>query len=243
MSNPILNNLIAHTITKLVDMQAEFAKTKLVKLLYLVDVENYRRSRRTLSGLHWYFYHYGPYAFEIDDALDELSLDIPQESVKTGSGHNAIVFRPDRSMRSRLGDFVDTPELRLVDRVIQKWGEMELNPLLNHVYFYTEPMTDAERGELLDFSTIQRHRPQRNIEGSMGMAPDRLDEYGARFKEAMDKRIRPQLEPAPRFDEVFWEGLARMNREESYRVPPVGVDMSEEAKARIREQWDGEIVG
>ena len=34
-----------------------------------------------------------------------------------------------------------------------------------------------------------------------------------------------------------------MNREESYRIPPVGVNMSEEAKARIREQWDGEIVG
>ena len=243
MSNPVLNNLIVHTIAKLVDMQAVFAKTKLVKLLYLVDVENYRRSRRTLSGLHWYFYHYGPYAFEIDDALDELSLDVPQESIKTGSGHNAIVFRPDRSMRSRLGEFVGTPELRLVDRVIQKWAETELNPLLNHVYFYTEPMADAERGEPLDFSTIQRHRPQRSIEGSLEMPPDRLDEYRARFKEAMGKRTRPRLEPAPRFDEVFWEGLARMNWEESYGVPSGDVDLSGEAKAVIREQWDGGVVG
>ena len=156
MTSSILNDLIAHTIVQLADMQVGFGKTKLVKLLYLVDVENYRRRRRTLSGVEWHFYHYGPYAFEIDEALDYLEFDIPQESVRTGGGHDAIVFRPDWNFRPRLGDYVSSTELRLVNMVIKEWGEVELNPLLDHVYFNTEPMKEARRGEILDFSMIQR---------------------------------------------------------------------------------------
>ena len=80
MNNQLLRHLISHTVTELTDMGAGFGKTKLVKLLYLMDVENYRRRQETISGLEWCFYHYGPYAFEIDSALNELSFDIPQES-------------------------------------------------------------------------------------------------------------------------------------------------------------------
>ena len=123
MTTNVLRHLIAHVITELADLGVGFGKTKLVKLLYLIDVENYRRRGATISGLTWRFYHYGPYAFEIDTALKELDLDIPQELVSTGTGHRATVFRPSRGLHPRLNEFVSSQaELPLVDRVLKGLG-------------------------------------------------------------------------------------------------------------------------
>ncbi len=240
MADRLLHNLIAHTVSQLADMDTGFGKTKLVKLLYLIDVENYRRRRKTLSGLEWRFYHYGPYAFEIDEALEELSLDIPQETVTTRQGHNAIVFRSTRDLSPILSDYVKLPELRLVNRTIQEWGETDFNSLLNHVYFHTEPMKDAKRGDILDFSTVQRRRVNQSADQVPQLPEARLEEYKARFKEAKAKRVRQTLDPPPRFDRVYREGVARMNREEgqAHGVVPGPIHISEEVKASIREQED-----
>ena len=240
MADRILHNLITHTVSQLADMDTGFGKTKLVKLLYLIDVENYRRRRKTLSGLEWRFYHYGPYAFEIDNALEELSFDIPQEEVSTLSGHNAVVFRAHRELSPRLADYVQLRELRLVNDVIQRWGDTDFNSLLNHVYFHTEPMIDAKRGDFLDFSTVQRRRANQSADRVSQLPKDRLEEYKARFKEAKAKRIRQTLDPPPRFDEIYREGVARMNREEeqAHGVLPGPIYISEEVKASIREQED-----
>lgn len=238
MTNQLLRQLITHTITELVDMDAGFGKTKLVKLLYLMDVENYRRHRTTISGLEWRFYHYGPYAFEIDDALDELELDIPQDTFTTGLGHRAIVFQSCRELRPKLGEHVRSmAELRLVNRVIRDWGESDLNALLNHVYFYTEPMKEAKRGDFLDFSTIQR-RSRHKTAARVPIPEDRLSEYRSRFGEAKAKRVRRSLDPAPRFDRVYQAGLTNMTEEEQYGVPPGTVNIPDEVKERLRELED-----
>lgn len=240
MSNPILNSLMTHIITELAREGIGFGKTKLVKLIYLVDVENYRARRKTLTGAEWVFHHYGPYSFAIDEALAELDFDIPQESASTVGGRAAIVFKPSRDVESRLGERVRTSELRLVNRVIGEWGETELNPLLNHVYFHTEPMEDAARGEALDFSKIPRRaRRAARAKGGAGMSEDRLNEYRKRFREAKAARAklrRRPLDPPPRFDRVYQEALARMNEDEGYALPPGEVVISEDAKERIREQ-------
>jgi len=45
-------------------------KTRLIKLLYLLDIENYKSYQRIFTELDWIFYKYGPYAFEIEKFLD-----------------------------------------------------------------------------------------------------------------------------------------------------------------------------
>ena len=243
MTTHLLRNLIAHVITELADMDAGFGKTRLVKLLYLIDVENYRRRGCTISGLEWRFHHYGPYASEIDAALRELDLDVPQEDTATETGHKAIVLRPGRSLHSNLGKHVSSPsDLGLVNKVIRDWGEVELNPLLNHVYFFTEPMKDAERGETLDFSTIQRRQPDSPAARSAPIPPDLLAEYRSRFQEAKAKRVRRPLDPPPRFDSVYEEGVEHMNEEEEVNVVLTGaIDISAEAKKRLRDQRESDI--
>ncbi len=244
MTVHLLRHLISHIITELTDMNVGFGKTKLIKLLYLVDVENYRRRGATITGLKWRFYHYGPYAPEIEDALRALELDIPQDSVTIGTGHTATVFRPNQRLRPRLGAYVSSAaELRLVDRVIREWGEEDLNPLLNHVYFFTEPMRHAERGEILDFSAIPRQRPRMAAVHSPPMADDRVDEYKLRFQEARTGRKRRLLDPAPRFDGVYRAGLARMTAREAHGAPTGVVGVSDQVKERLRGDRDNEVSG
>ena len=241
MTNRVLNSLITHIAVELSDRGIGFGKTKLVKLVYLVDVENYRARRRTLTGAEWVFHHYGPYAFEIDAALAELAFDMPRESVQTAGGYAAIALKPMSGVKSRLGEHVKTPELRLVNRIIGDWGETELNPLLDYVYFDTEPMKDAARGETLDFSKIPRRPRRPRAATGVGVSEDRLNEYRKRFQAAKAARAKTRrpLDPPPRFDRVYQEALARMNEGERYELPPGEVAMSEDAKERVRKQGEG----
>ena len=242
MTNHLLRHLIAYVIIGLFDMSVGFGKTKLVKLLYLIDVDNYRRRGATISGLEWRFYHYGPYAFEIDAALKELELDIPQDSVTTETGNRATIFRPIRGLRSKLSEYIPSQsDLRFVDRIIKDWGEVDLNPLLNHVYFFTEPMQHAERGEILDFSTIQRHQHNLSTGHNDLLSTDIINEYKSRFQEAKVRRSRQPLYPAPRFDMVYKEGLDHMLIEESHGLPSGVVALPFEAKEHLRDQRDSEV--
>ncbi len=244
MNNHLLHHLIAHVIMKLNDMGVGFGKTKLVKLLYLMDVENYRIRRTTISGLEWRFYHYGPYAFEIDGTLRDLQLDIPQDSVITETGHKATVFRSNHGLRPRLIEHLPSPrELRIVNTVIRDWGGTELNPLLNHVYFYTEPMEHAKRGDVLDFSKVQRRRSTRAASHEISMPSGRLDKFRSRFQEAKSKRVRRSLDPVPRFDNVYEAGLARITSEEATGIVAGPVDVPDEVKEYLRDNQDGEVSG
>ena len=103
MTSQILKHLITHLAVELRDAGSSIGKTKLVKLLYLIDVENWRRRRKTLTGLEWRFYHYGPYAFEIEDALNELAFDIPQESFTTDSGRRGVFVQTGLGTAFRFG--------------------------------------------------------------------------------------------------------------------------------------------
>jgi Antitoxin SocA-like, Panacea domain len=119
-------------------------KTRLVKLLYLSELEYYRRTGRRLTSLDWKFYHFGPYAFSLaqyigDPDIDTLPFELPSlagpesESLGTGVEHDVNVTVAD---------------------VVHTWGGADLNALLDYVYFETEPMASARRGDSLDFSSV-----------------------------------------------------------------------------------------
>ena len=231
-----LADLIKYIISRLVDMDSSFGKTKLIKLLYLSDVEYYKLSGQTITGLNWFFHYYGPYAFEIDEALKQLDLEIPQEDTKTASGHKAKVFRPSRDLSS---DFEETSGLEksVVDRVTETWGLEELNTLLNHVYFHTEPMENVQRGDVLDFSSVRRFRGVGGPSKIVSISPQVKREIRQKFEKVMEKRPGIlNLDPKPRFDSLFWNELTSLNLEEQPLVRPGEVEMDEASKKEIRDQ-------
>ena len=235
MADVLLRNLITYLVTELSDAGFGFGKTKLVKLLYLVDVAHYGSYRRTLTGLAWVFHHYGPYAFEVDATLKKLSFDIPQEKTDVGAGHNAIVFRPPSYLQAQMKPEDLYQAKPLVDRVLREWGAAELNELLDFVYFDTEPMANAERGKPLDFSCVPE-RGRGHPKPAYG-APNLsvASQEALRQLLTAERRTEP-LTPAPRYDEVYAEALARMNADEQRDVPGLEVAMPAEMQASFRAQ-------
>src|SRR5690349_17047913 len=68
-----LTDLIAAVATSVRDCGGAPSKTKILKLLYLLDIESYRNTEATLTGFEWKFYKYGPWAASYDDALQAAS--------------------------------------------------------------------------------------------------------------------------------------------------------------------------
>ncbi len=233
-----IRNLIAYVISKLTDMEASFGKTKLVKLLYLIDLEFYRLYSRKLTEFEWIFYYYGPYADAIDDVLKQLDLDIPQEVVVTATGHKANIFKFPKYLTTEFEDKSSNLQKSVVDRILNEWGPEELNPLLSYVYFHTEPMQDAQRGEILDFSKIS-HPSLQTVKRIVRIPEEQTQNLRGKFKEIKDYRLRSiyqSLNPKPRFDDVFMHSLASLESDEQYFVPEGEIKIDNDFIEQVRQQ-------
>jgi uncharacterized protein YwgA len=224
-------------IHELVDLQASFGKVKLTKILYLIDVENYSRRGKTLTGLDWHFLFYGPYTSQIEDILRGLEFDIPQEEVTTKEGYKAYTFRPSRYAYVDVDDTLSIGEKATVDNVIKRWGLEDLNSILDHVYFETEPMKQGTRGERLDFSIVKRRAVFE--EKAVPTLPSKeVKEFVDKFRELKERRkpvLRPQIMPKPRYDEIYKAALAIIDSEEVYRVPSGQIALDKNSKLWLRD--------
>jgi len=135
-------------------------KTRLVKLLYLAEIEYFRRTGKRLTGLEWRFHHFGPYAAALADQLGNPDVDtltwsmIPRQNI---DDHDAQVA---------------------ISQVVHEWGDADLNALLDFVYFETEPMQNAKRGDTLDFASVKplsAWRPVKLVIDSKKLAQLRKD--------------------------------------------------------------------
>ncbi len=179
------------------------AKTRLVKLLYLVDLLNVQDRNEQATNFEWVFYHYGPYAFAIDTVIDRQvgnTIDV----VSTGSyfGDRMFVYRsreypPDTLLPDRLR--------RYCDELCSRWATEELNQFLSYIYFGTPPMVGAVRGQALDLRRVRdvewpayyRALPAPELDPQWG---ERREEWRRRVNETLPKT---PLGPAPRRDEEY----------------------------------------
>jgi Antitoxin SocA-like, Panacea domain len=122
--------------------------TRLVKIMYLAEVEYFRQERERLTELKWRFYLYGPYPSSLTTVLGEPEIEVNEW--KTGKISKRIVRNENVFEMSKADPNVEV----IVTRLVKEWGDADLNQLLDFVYFETEPMQNAKRGDDLDFSTI-----------------------------------------------------------------------------------------
>jgi len=157
--------------------------TRLVKLIYLADLE-WRRTHRgePLTDLTWKFLHYGPYATEFAELFADPEMEVKE--LESGKLARRFDFSPEALDRPVVPEEIAS----VIGKLVKRWGDADLNTLLDHVYFDTEPMENAKRGELLDFSTVRSPELSR---------PVRVDAQRL-------KRLRDQLK-----DRVKQLGLTR----------------------------------
>jgi hypothetical protein len=74
-----------------------YSKTKLVKLLYLLDVIYARNNKSNLSGIEYKSYYYGPYSEDIDESLqfleDEGYISISRQIGIEGNVYYCVKLR------------------------------------------------------------------------------------------------------------------------------------------------------
>ena len=142
-----LKKLLKHVINFLNEEQIYFGKTKLIQLLYLIEIEYYSTNRKRLTELNWIYYKYGPYAFEIEKSLEDNDFVVNEYK--------------EEYIDVRLNEHVKIEDIHvdiklLIRNTVRKFGMMKLSDLLNYIYFETEPMLKAQnRKEILDFSIIK----------------------------------------------------------------------------------------
>jgi uncharacterized phage-associated protein len=125
-------------------------RTKLMKLLYLADLEAVRSLQTSLTNARWQSYYYGPFAQEILQAADDLDGKTLVQRVGTQmSGQPYFRYEP-------LGDAPGTNgrEQSVLDGVIAQYGGLALPQLLEHVYA-TAPYRAARKlGDPIDLRVI-----------------------------------------------------------------------------------------
>ena len=199
--DPDVQALIAYIVDRSRNRGVTLTRTKLIKLLYLLDVERVSTRREPLTGAEWIFFHYGPWAAELSETIK--AMEGTSLIAEPYYGSTLYRFAPDAP------DGADWPAgtKMTIDHTVDEWGGVELNELLDHVYFHTGPMIDAKRGEPLDMSLARDYRersyPPLRAKSAAGELEERLGAWrernAARFSYA-------QMDPPLQYLEIPEEG-------------------------------------
>jgi len=101
------------------------ARTKLMKLLFLIDRELYRRFGATV--FHWKMYKYGPFSREVLDTLDDMEID---GFVVARVEEDVIIYELASTVPAELPQEVK----EVADQILVAWARRSLDELLTYVY-------------------------------------------------------------------------------------------------------------
>jgi len=207
-----LEQLILAIVSGVTERGGYVTKTKLLKLLYLFDVEYYRVHRRTFTGFPWKFFHLGPWARDFDPVLQQLtSHNLLLASVST---------KYDDTSFYRTADVIDPGTLfnsfsdeALLRSVLNTWSESSTAEILDHVYFHTEPMQHGIRNEPLDFAVIKPEKPERYKRENSGISEKELQRLRRKFRERVAARLAGSQKfnfTRPRYDDEFVRAMEKL---------------------------------
>lgn len=217
--NPEVQLLIPAIVSFVNERGGAITKTKLLKLLYLFDIEYYRIHGRLFTGFDWKFYHLGPWTAQFDSLLDDLVEDgaIIPENLQFEDYEVAILRTEERvDLDSAIPDIKAAIQL---NRILMDWGTRSTGELLDHVYFRTEPMENGIRNERLDFSSVPRQQLPKyrrtSSETKPGTIAGKKREYQARLVRLQSAGQGTATITPAKYDDEFFEAIETMERQDS----------------------------
>ncbi len=105
------------------------SKTRLMKLLFLVDAYAVEELGRPVTGVEWRRWYFGPFSKEVLEELEELEYEglVVEER---GEGYTVYLLDPSVAVEPRLPERIRG----IVDRVLGEWGRLPLDELLAKLY-------------------------------------------------------------------------------------------------------------
>lgn len=133
------------------NLQRKLTRTKLIKLLFLADLAHYKKHKKSITGVRYYSYFYGPYSEEIMKTINKLNgFEIEEYSRYSSEGKEYYIYtlgKNPRNLRINLGP----EEKKTLDLVIKDFGDIPLPKLLEYVYS-TEAFRKCRKGGLIDLN-------------------------------------------------------------------------------------------
>ena len=234
MNFELVRRLILYLVDQLNDLGGAVSKIRIVKLLYILDLEHYRLNGETLTKLDWIYFHYGPFAFAIDTVIKQSGLDMGEESFETVAGYKGFTYRSYSPQN--IDGLVDTAVRLRADRIIRHWALLDTRDLLDYVYNDTEPMQNVIYLQQLDFSTIRQDirvfRRSRNLK----LSSQKSAFIQNMLQQRKEQRDMSEITP-PRYDRVFDEAMMTFDGEDKANFQTAtNLTISSEAINSLREK-------
>ncbi len=232
MNLKLVRRLLLYIIDKLQDLDAPISTIRLVKYLYILDMEYFGRHGETLTGLNWIRYYYGPYSFEFPEIISSLGIDIEVEEYPTDQG----MGRTFRSLgEQRIDDVLDFSTNALLDRIIEHWSHENLDLLLDYVYS-SGALRDKKLHENLDFSGSKKHYGNISI-NYLKVENEKAKEIRERLTTLRKNAKRSEL--LNLYDELYFQEIDKLNYEDEFSGVIIGkIALSEDAAQTPIQEMD-----
>lgn len=211
--NPKLRDLLPAIVSRVIERGSFVSKTKLLKLLYLFDIEWYRTHRETYTGFQWIFHLLGPWTQEYDPMLETFFANEFLEKQKSRDSYGTeFITTREQVYLHRLFD--SRSDERILEDVLRTWAKVPTPEILDHVYFRTEPMEKAKRGERLDFSLVNEQPPALYSRTHSGKSNEQLQALRQKIAEQLQESQKQYREAViftpPNYDEEFFEAMDQL---------------------------------
>jgi len=230
-------NICGHVLREAKRDRRSVGRTKLVKLLYLIDYECYRLTGAVATEAPWRFWHYGPYCEEIVQAAESTPGIEFQEKEAISEDREFVGYDVET-----WGDTLHAlpPLVRNVTlAVYREWGSADLAQILDYVYYETEPMIHARRGEYLDFSTIVASRPPPPLANPWEkLSKDAIKRLRGLLERRKERR-RQWVQRPVQADQTLLDALCTMAEDEFQQLPKGRLALPPEIASKLRESGEG----
>jgi len=168
-----LRQVILRFVEAVADRGSSLPKIKLVKLLYLLDLEAWKRKGALATGLDWQFFHYGPYTTTLEPVLEKAEgvyfhrIDLRRSQVQRLAAIASRLGRAQVPVENELiylykplpglpdEPIADQFVAGIADRIVQKWAGEDTDTILAAVYA-TEPIAQRVRYQPIDWNLAPR---------------------------------------------------------------------------------------
>lgn len=128
---------------------SEYSKTKLVKLLYLLDYRTFKEEQKTFTGLKYKKYYYGPYSEDIEKAITMLKnrkvLKV-EDTISSIYGYRYYIFKLEKNV-----SMLPEADKEKIESALKDYIHKKLDEILDIVYD-TEPMKGVSFGQEIQFA-------------------------------------------------------------------------------------------
>lgn len=225
MKKETINNLIKFIVGYATQNEIALTTLRLVKFIYLADLFYARKhSGKIFTNFPWAFIHYGPYCLDATSAIqDAESIGIVskrsfESKFSEDEIYNIFYSSGDIDL-DEIEDKIPFEVLAPLKAAIKKYGD-DTPLLLDHVYFETEPMEHARKGELLDFSKatplpqVSSVKLKQIPKEKINLAKDHIKSLERKTSKGRLRLERERFEEKRLKDDLYYQALEMLEEED-----------------------------